>query len=537
MDVLTITSFVLFTGLVAAITVLLTRHDDHSTADGYFLAGRSLTGGFVAGSLLLTNLSTEQLVGLNGLAYKDGLSVMAWEVIAGLSLVAMALLFLPKFLRAGVTTVPQYLEQRFDKQTRLLVSSIFIVAYALILLPTLLYTGARGLNGMLNVKEVVGLGTDTGAIWFTVWLVGSIGSMYAIFGGLRTVAVSDTINGIGLLIGGLLISLLGLRAVSQEAVGVNSVVEGWRVLRQQHPEMFNSLGSSEQSVPLSTLFSGVLLINLFYWCSNQQILQRALAARSLAEGQKGVLLASTFKLLAPIVLVLPGIVAFHLYADEGIAADDAYGRLVGDVLPPQLTGFFAAAIAGAILSSYNSVLNSTATLFSLGIYQAHIRPHATSQELIRVGKYCAAVLAIAAMLTAPLLANTTNIFDYLQKMNGIYFIPVFSVVVIGMGTRRLPPAAAKAGLVSGIVAIAFGYFVFPSVVARLHEYHFVGIVFACLITLMLVWGKLRPLSTPAELPHGGSIDLTPWRLATPYALVVLLAVVGIYLMFADFGAP
>ena len=381
----TLLTFAFFTGLVGGITWFLTRRDDHGTSIGYFLAGRTLTGGFIAGSLLLTNLSTEQLVGLNGAAYTDGIAVMAWEVIAGLSLVFLALFFLPRYLKSGVATVPQFLEQRFNSTTRSITSVIFIIAYAGILLPILLYTGATGLAGILDLKSLTGLQSDSAILWITVWFIGVVGSVYAIFGGLRTVAVSDTINGFGLLIGGVLIAWFGLNAVNE-----NGILPALAELKESHPEKFNSLGGADSSVPFSTLFTGVFLINLFYWTTNQQIIQRTLGANSLKGGQKGVLIAGIFKILAPIILVLPGIIAFHLYAETGeIEPDQAYGTLVRNVLPAPLTGFFAAVIVGAILSSFNSALNSTATLFSLGVFARFSSND--EKKTIAAGKICGGI--------------------------------------------------------------------------------------------------------------------------------------------------
>ena len=527
---LTLGSFAFFTALVGAITWFLTRHDRHDTSDGYFLAGRSLTGGFIAGSLLLTNLSTEQLVGLNGAAFNDGLCVMAWEVVAGLSLVFMALYFLPRYLRSGIATVPQFLEKRFDHHTRTITSIIFIVAYAGILLPIILYTGATGLNGILDIRELTGISSPIGALWFTVWLIGIIGSIYAIFGGLRTVAVSDTLNGFGLLVGGILIAWLGLKAVNPE--GPLAALE---TLRDAHPQKFNSVGGPEQSVPFSTLFTGVLLLNLFYWCTNQQIIQRTFGASTLKEGQKGVLIAGVFKILAPLILVLPGIIAFHLYADEGLKPDHAYGTLVRDVLPHWLAGFFAAVMVGAILSSFNSALNSTATLFSLGVYRDMLHPKATEEQLIRSGKIFGTIIAVTSMTVAPLLIGQESIFGYLQKMNGLYFIPIFAVVLVGMLNRRVPAIAANVALVVGFSAIALGYFVpaLAEYVTAMHEFHFLGLVFVSLVALMLAMTLIAPRHEPWEHHHSGEVDLTPWRFARPLGVGLGLVVLGIYLSLAD----
>jgi solute:Na+ symporter, SSS family len=636
-DLLTLGSFAFFTALVGVLTWRITRRDRHDTNDAYFLAGRSLTGGYIAGSLMLTNLSTEQLVGLNGAAFADGLCVMAWEVIAGASLVVMALFFLPRYLKSGIATVPQFLEKRFDHHTRTITSIIFIIAYALILLPIILYTGATGLIGILDFSTITGIQNDTTNLWIAVWLIGIIGSIYAIFGGLRTVAVSDTLNGFGLLVGGFLILWFGL-----SQIGAGNPLDGLTTLREAHPEKFNSIGPPESSVPFSTLFTGVLLLNLFYWCTNQQIIQRTFGASTLKEGQKGVLMAGWLKVLAPLILVLPGIIAFHMFGrvqidgemvaltdyttepiavladvdgqpqlihgDKAIAIvqtkdveearslvgqtrdvsgsdyvirdiieqdvavvtdtdgqlqfrrdavlppgvegaslvaprykDKAYGRLVRTVLPSPLAGFFAAVMIGAILSSFNSALNSTATLFSLGVYKDLLHPTASDAHVIRAGKVVGALVAVAAMLGAPMLEGQDSIFGYLQKMNGLYFIPIFSVVLIGMLTRRVSSGPANAALILGFCAIAIGYFV-PAVNAfigpgegQLHEFHFLGVVFAALIALMLISGRIAPRKTPWVHEYSGDVDLTPWPLAKPIGLALVAFVLAVYVYFADFS--
>ncbi len=533
MDALTIGSFVFFTSLVGLVTYLLTRGDDHESPVGYFLAGRRLTGGVIAGSLLLTNLSTEQLVGINGQAFNDGLSPMAWEVIAAIALVAMALFFLPRYLKSGVATLPQFLEERFDTGTRTIATLIFIIAYATILLPTILYTGATGLNGILNLSELTGITSETTLLWITVWMIGILGSVYAIFGGLRTVAVSDTINGFGLLVGGILIAYFGLRTVAGDG---GTFVDGWHTLREAMPERFNSVGKPDQHVPFSTLFTGVFLLHVFYWCTNQQIIQRTLGASSLREGQKGVLIAASIKVLAPIIIIVPGMVAAYLYADtlSPKESDKAYGMLVRDVLPPSLVGFFAAAIVGAVLSTYNSVLNSTATLFSLGVYQKHINPTASSKQIIRSGKLCGVAVAIFAMSTAPLLLGQEDgIFNYLVKMNGLYSIPIFAVVLVGILSKYVPASAARSALLVGITAIAVRYFVLDEETMKIHEFHFLGIVFAVLVVLMLAIGRLSPRSEPYEQQYSGDVDMTPWPWAKLAGAAIVLVVLSIYVYFAD----
>ncbi|HMP77123.1 MAG TPA: solute:sodium symporter family transporter [Kiritimatiellia bacterium] len=526
-------SFLFFTGLVAFITWRVTRKDDHASSEGFFLAGRRLTFPFIAGSLLLTNLSTEQLVGLNGAAFSDGFSVMAWEVLAVAGLVAMALFFLPRYLKSGITTIPQLMEIRFDHGTQVITNLIFLGAYATILLPIILYSGAMGLVGMMDVGGLTGIESEAGRVWLIVLMVGIIGATYALWGGLRTVAVSDTLNGIGLLVGGLSIVYFGLRYMGNG----EGMFAGLDVLRNSHPERFNSIGGPAQSVPFSTLFTGVLILNVFYWSTNQQIIQRVLGARNLAEGQKGVLLTAFLKLLGPLYLVLPGMMAYHLYVAEGIRPDQAYGHLVRDVLPAPLTGFFAAVMVGAILSSFNSVLNSSCTLFSLGIYKGMINKDASEKQVVRAGRWFGWMLAAYAMIIAPQLLGQTSIFGYLQKMNGIYAIPIFAVVLMALLSSRVTALGAKTALITGVTITALAYFVSPfSEWAKVvNEFHLQGIVFALLIAIMLVMARLKPAPAEWVQQDAKAVDLTPWKHTRRVCVVLGIIVLSIYVKFADFS--
>ena len=553
----TIFSFLFFTALVGGLTWYLTRKNEFASRDGFFLAGRSLTFPFIAGSLLLTNLSTEQLVGLNGSAFTDGLSVMAWEVCAVVALVLMALFFLPRFLKAGVTTVPEFLAQRFDHGTELICNIIFLSAYAVILLPIILYTGARGMMDVLQLQGLFGFSSETQALWCVVILVAVIGSIYAIWGGLASCAVSDTLNGIGLLAGGLLITgfafyMLGgvpdpsgtiIEGTGSFSEGVNTFVESARSSGR-----LNSIGSNGSSVPFFTLFTGIFFINVFYWCTNQQIIQRTFGAKSLGEGQKGVLLTGALKLLGPLYLVIPGIIAAimlmkgfqlgNIAPDGTIASDKAYGSLVNFVLPEWLTGFFAAVLLGAILSSFNSALNSTCTLFSLGIYKQLVRKNADDRHVVRAGRWFGVIITIISIAVAPLLAETGGIFNYLQKMNAIYFIPILTVVAVGMLTKRVSAKAAKFALIAGIVLIAAGYFLppFNRIQNVMSEYHFVAIVLLILVAAMLIIGKVSPLETDYLPQDAKTTDLTPWAGAKYAGIALLAAVFVIYAFFADFSS-
>ena len=529
MDALTLISFVFFTALVAYGTWRITRNDECSTSDGFFLGGRSLTFPFIAGSLLLTNLSTEQLVGLNGGAFKEGIAVMVWEIFAVLALVTMALFFLPRFLKSGITTVPEFLALRFSKSTEAVANCIFLAAYTFVLLPIILYTGATGMVGILNIDKLLGLPYQQTLNLITV-TVAVIGAIYALFGGLKSVAVSDTLNGIGLLVGGMMIVFFGLAAV-----GDGEILRGWTVLRESHPEKFNPMGGPDSTVPFSTIFTGILLINLFYWCTNQQIIQRTFGAKSLAEGQKGVLLTAGLKMLGPLYLVLPGIIAFHLFSKEIAPKDSdlAYGRLVVSVLPTPLVGFFSAVLLGAILSSFNSVLNSTCTMFSLGVYKAKIRPDASQAEIVRNSRIVGLIVTIFAILVAPMLGATGGIFQYLQGMNSIYFIPIFAVVVFGFMNKRTPALAANVGLIGGVAVLCITSFVTPVVefLKPIPSFHQVAIVFVLLMVMMWVITKVKPRAQAWEQVDSKLVDLTPWKYAKVWGVFFVAAVGVTYAVF------
>ncbi|MCP4847526.1 MAG: solute:sodium symporter family transporter, partial [Verrucomicrobiaceae bacterium] len=301
-------AFLAFTGFVGFFSWRATRRDDQSTTTGYFLAGRSLPWIVVGGSLLLTNLSTEQLVGLNGGAFNNGMQVMAWEVWSSIAIVLMALVFLPRYLKGGVATVSAFLERRYSKAVGTAVSVLLLLSLLTNLLPFVLYSGALFMREVFGLSAIFG-GNENLALWITIIALGVVGSLYAIFGGLKAVAVSDTLNGLGLLVGGLLIPILGLIALGNELGGGGGFSGGVDYLLKNKPERLSPIGKEGENIPFSTLFTGMLLITTYYWCTNQAIVQRTFASRSLAQGQKGVLFAAGMKLLGPLYLVLPGIIA------------------------------------------------------------------------------------------------------------------------------------------------------------------------------------------------------------------------------------
>ncbi len=546
-----ILTFLGFTLIVAIISYLATRKTNEASSDGYFLGGRSLTAGVIAGSLLLTNLSTEQIVGLNGSAYESGLSVMVWETLAAIAMVVTAMFLLPRYLKGGLTTVPQFLAKRFDVATKTWTSVLFLTGYVIVLLPVILYSGALAISGMFNIPELLNV-SHTQSIWICVWGIGIIGSIYAVFGGLKAVAVSDSINAIGLLIGGVLIPVFGLMMI-----GDGSVLDGLSILTTENPEKFKSMGNQTDPVPFYTIFTGMMLVQLFYWGTNQQIIQRALGAKNLKEGQKGLLLASFIKILGPIIVVLPGLIAFHLFEGSLESSDSAYPMLVNKVLPPAWVGFFAAVIFGAILSSFNSVLNSSVTLFGIDVYKQHINKEADEKTIVKHGKRFGILLAIAAMFIAPMIANAGSLFKYLQEVNGIYSIPILTIIIVGYLTKRVPAIAAKIGLASGcLLYIISQFFMQPYFInnalekaktsgiideaslaiikaeAYPHFLDIMAILFLLNVGIMLLIGKLKPIKEPYIQEYTEQVDITPWKYVKQTGIAICIIVIGIYIYFA-----
>lgn len=514
--------------LVAWVSYLRSRGET-SSKDGYFLAGRNLGGVFIAGSLLLTNLSAEQLIGLNGSAYGFNMSSMAWEVTAAVSTVAMAMIFLPRYLAGAFTTLPEFLRGRFDDTVQRMAVILFMLGYGLVTIPSVLYSGSIAVIKLFDVPGLLGIGQFE-ALLVTVLVIGCVGAIYAIFGGLKAVAVSDTLNGVGLLIVGVLVPVLGLIAL-----GSGSFLSGLSTIATAHPEKLNAIGGPEAPTPFGTLFTGMIFANLFYWCTNQYVIQRTLAARNLAEGQKGVLFSGFFKILVPFFMMIPGVIAFHLYGPGLSSIDEAYPALIRDVFPIWLMGFFLAVLFGAVFSSFNSLLNSAATMFCLDIYAPLVGRKLSDKQAVRIAMIASIVIALFSFLVAPLLYFAPEgLWQIIRIFTGFYNIPIVAIVIIGLFTRYTPAIGAK--LVIGFHVIAYGLlkFVFADVVT-LHFLHLYAILFAIEIAIMLIAGKLWPRPTPWTFQRQEKVDLTPWSLAAPVAVTLLSMVVGLYVLFSPIG--
>ena len=482
--------------LVAWVSYLKTR-GGAATATGYFLAGRGLTGTFIAGSLLLTNLSAEQLIGLNGSAFAFNLSSMAWEVTAVFAMILMAMVLLPRYLTGGFTTLPEFLGRRFDERVRRFTVALFILGYGLVTMPAVLYSGAVAVLQLFDLSALLGLEPGA-ALTLTIGLIALVGGIYAIAGGLKAVAVSDTLNGIGLLFIGALVPVLGLIKL-----GEGSFAHGLDTLLTEHPEKLNAIGAPTDPTPFATLFTGMILANLFYWGTNQYVIQRTLGASSLAEGQKGVLLSGLFKLLIPLFMMIPGVIAFHLYGDRLDSMDQAYPRLAADVLPAALGGFFLAVLLGAVFSSFNSLLNSAATLLCVDVigplWEARKKPLSDAQ-MIRLARWTGLAAAVAALSIAPLLHFADEgLWQVVRKFTGFYNIPIIAIMTAALCLPRTPASAAIQAMIFHLIAYPLATFVWDT---GIHFIHLYAILFAIEMAIMWAGGACAQRPRPVRLTAG-----------------------------------
>ena len=535
-------TFILFTALVAVIAAVKTREENLDTQDGYFLAGRSLTGPVIAGSLMLTNLSTEQLVGQAGQTYATNMGPMAWESTSCVALILLAFVFVPRYLKMGLTTIPEFLEQRYDSGLRKLITLLLLLGYLLTYLPTVLYSGALVFNQIFNISGLLHV-SELQGVTITATAIGIVGAIYAIFGGLKAVAVSDTINGIGLIIGG-----IALPVITVCAFGHGSFVDGIHNFINLIPaEKFNAINPANAQAPMipwPVLFTGMVVNNLFYWATNQAIIQRALGAKNLAEAQKGAIYAAALKIITPLFIAICGLLVFYM-AHNGLLSGDqvaalektsdlAYPTLIITMLPKPLLGFFAAVLFGAILSSFNSALNSCVTLYTLDLHRPLFNPNASDAYLVRIGKRFGIVLAIISICIAPVVSLApSGLYDFLQSCFGFFNVPILATVIIGMFTKYTPPIAPKAGLILHVVLYSLTKT--PLFPIHCHYLYVLFFLFVFQIAFQLIMGKVRPTAQPYVMKDAQVVDMAPWKHGKKAAIICIVLMLALYTLFSPIG--
>ena len=432
------------------------------SAQDFFLAGKHLSWPFIAGSLLLTNISAEQIVGMNG---AQNMLQVWWEFGAAAGLLVLAKVLVPMYYKYNCTTTTELLERRLPNgaSLRRTVSVLFLLGYMFILLPMVLYTGARFMKSMFALDwSILSI-----AIAFAL-----AGLAYAALGGLRAIAISDTYMGVVLLVMGGLVTYFALERIDWDFSGIPA-------------ERLTLWGGPDSDIPWPTLLTGMVFAHIFYWGTNMLIAQRALAAKDIREAQKGIYAAAVLKFLTPFIVILPGIIAFKLYGDID---DNAYGRLVGDVLPPWLAGAFAAAITGAVLSSYNAGLNSAAALYTVDLHLPMVNPKADGK---RIGQIVQLVFMLVSLAMVPLYQNATSIIGTLQQLNGLYSMPVLASFIVAIFVRGANATAIRIALVFGVALYAFFTFAWTPL-------HYLHLMFITLVATVLVAVVLsRVMGAPA----------------------------------------
>jgi SSS family solute:Na+ symporter len=428
--------FLALNAAVAVLTWLHCRKSARSTDDAreYFLANSGLGWVFIAGSITLTNINTDTLVGMNG---PQTLLMALWELSAVVGLLLLAKIFVPVYYRYRCTTVTELLERRYqNKHLRATVASIFLLGDVLIFLPIMLYTSSLIIRTMFGLELSI-LTLSCG--------IAAVGAAYAIFGGLRAVAISDTYAGVIVLGMALLVTVLALNAVHWNFSGIPA-------------DRLTLLGGPDSRIPWTTLLTGMVFSQLFYWSTNQTITQRALAAPSIREAQKGVYGAMVVRLLViPPIVVLPGLCAYKLYG--ALPNDTAYGHLVGQILPPWLLGAFAAAMFGAVMTSYNATLNSSAALYVCDLHQQFINPNG---NIRRLSVWLQAGFALCSIALVPLYTGADSIIQLIQQLIGLFSMPILSAFIIGLLFRNVDGRAVIATIVFGSAFYGLLAFAWPA---------------------------------------------------------------------------
>ncbi len=528
--------FFLFIGSVITFALWSSRRKQ-STED-YFLAGRSLVWPVIGFSLIAANINSEHFVGMAGTAFKEGgpgLAIGSYEWMAAVTLVIVAWVFLPKFLSAGIYTMPQYLEFRFDSGTRTIMAAYLMIAYVIVLLATVLFSGAIALCNVLNLPELFmnrfGMEAEAARTWSmiaSIWFIGIIGGAYTAYGGLSAVVWADLIQGSELLIGAGVTGYFALRFL-----GGGNIFEGWKSFTEGSADKLHKVRSwNDPDVPwLAVFFGGLWIPNLFYWGLNQFITQRTLAAKNLAEGQKGILFAACLKLLIPFLIVMPGIMAYQIYGNVLARPEEAYPHLMKVLLPIGFRGAVFAALAGAIISTVNSGLNSAATIFTIDLYSKYVDPEISSHKEMVIGRISTVIIVIIACLWAPLIDFFPGVFPYIQEIWGFISPGIVAAFLGGLIFKFAPPLAGKGALILGPLLYALvrvpGWIIKAvyvdaegivqppagalNLVYRFSDLaflHHMAIIFLILFAFVALVSLLKPMAAPVTMPKS-EVDVTP----------------------------
>ena len=524
-------------------------------AEDYFLASKSLPWWAVGTSLIAANISAEQFIGMSGSGFALGLAIASYEWMAAITLLVVGKYFLPIFIEKGLYTIPEFVEKRYSTNLKTILAIFWIALFVFVNLTTVLFLGGKALDTIIGVGD--------GAILLNSIIgLGLFAAAYSLWGGLASVAWTDVIQVIILIFGGLLMTYFALLNVTDSG----SFIDGLKYVYEKAPERFSMILSKGEIIKpnggdawwdlpgLAVLIGGIWVANLYYWGFNQYIIQRTLAAKSLAEGQKGIVFAAFLKLIIPVIVVLPGIIAYVMNIDESgfltassvdpgfigaagnFANDNAAPWLIKNFIPVGVKGLILAALAAAIVSSLASMLNSTSTIFTMDIYKSHFNKNASDSKMVSVGRITAVVALIIAIIIAPQLGSLGQVFIFIKEYTGVVSPGILAVFLMGLFYKKATNNAAIWGAILSI-PIAMYFKVAPkgwsdaSIFVELPFMHQMG--YTCLATLAII-AIISYIEGNQDDPKG--INLTKKLFATNKtfnigAFSVLLITAFLYAMF------
>lgn len=550
------------------------KTDGESGASDYFLAGRGLTWWLVGFSLIAANISTEQFVGMSGSSANWlGMAIASYEWMAAVTLVFVAFWFLPKFLKAGLYTIPEFLEYRFGPIARLTMSIPAVVTLVFVTTSSVIFSGAKFVSEYYNTVPVLN------SLTAMCWLIGIFAAVYVFIGGLKACAWTDLIWGTSLILGGVIVMVMAFDTLANKApeeliltkvensnatvedlrnagawerfILLNDGVEGEAVARNGPNGSGGKLHmirpKEDSDIPWTALLIGLWIPNFFYWGLNQYIVQRTLGSKSLAEGQKGIVFAAFLKLIIPFVVVIPGILAFNLFSGDLLNAttgeydyDRAFPVLVRNLIQPfpWISWFVLAALCGAVISSLASMLNSASTLATIDLY-AKFTGEKNQAKLVKVGRTLVLVFVLLASLVAPKLNNLTSIFAYIQEFQGFISPGILAVFIFGFFSPRTPRYFGALGIAINVVSYgAFKWVLGPLLVNNglwyADQMAFLDRMAICLFIVLLtglIITLVKPMREPVKMPVNDKIDVQ----SSPVAKIAGMGVIGLtavlYLIF------
>lgn len=498
------------------------KKEGHETDSGdYFLAGKSLPWWAIGSSLIASNISAEQFIGMSGSGFALGMAIASYEWMAAATLLIVAVVFLPIFLKKNIFTMPQFLELRFDKRVKTVMAFFWLIVFVFVNLTSVLYLGA------LAMERVMGLDFTYAVIGLALFA-----AIYSVYGGLKAVALTDVVQVVVLVFGGLLTTYFAFNALSEGA----GFIAGFKLLLERVPEKFDMiLEPGSLMIPdgvggqkdayldlpgLGVLLGGMWVANLYYWGCNQYIIQRALAAKSLPEAQKGLVFAAYLKMILPLIVVIPGIIAFALQADIA-KSDEAYPWLLQNFIPTGIKGLAFAALVAAVVSSLASMMNSISTIFTMDLYREFIRKDSSETHLVKVGRWVSVLALVIAIVVAPSLGQFDQAFQFIQEFTGFISPGALAIFLAGFFFKKANANGALAASIATFVFSLIAKVWFPEIpfLDRM------GWVFLGSFALLMIVSVLLPTEKPnihiSIVPEQFKTDLS-FKLGSAGVIVLLI---------------